>query len=93
MEVRFAWLEVLVAHMATRMKSNAFEYRKAKEKWPIFGSDVNLIYFCGAKFSKLMALNEYILNVSRSHVDGNHVGGFNSIKMFSMATLMTRVNV
>jgi hypothetical protein len=66
---------------------------KRLEKWPIFGSNVNLIYFYGAKFSRLMALNEYIPNVSRIHVDGNHVGVFNSIKMFSMATLMTRVNV
>jgi hypothetical protein len=40
-----------------------------------------------------MTLNEYIPDLSRNHVDGNHVGVFNSIKMFSMATLMTGVNV
>ncbi len=49
--------------------------------------------FCGANFSRLMTLNEYIPDLSRNHVDGNHVGVFNSIKMFSMATLMTGVNV
>jgi hypothetical protein len=39
-----------------------------------------------------MAPSEDMLDVSRNHDDGNHIGVLNSIKMFSTSTLMTRAN-
>ncbi len=44
-------------------------------------------------FYGLMAMNKNMLDVSRGHDDGNHIGAINSIKMFFMAILMTRATV
>jgi hypothetical protein len=38
-----------------------------------------------------MAPSEDMLDVSRNHDDGNHIGVPNLVKMFSTSTLMTRV--
>jgi hypothetical protein len=40
-----------------------------------------------------MASNEDMLDVSKNHNDGNHIGVPTSIKMFSTSALVTRANV
>ncbi len=74
---------------------NAFGLKKAKDKkyanffvW-MLTQDI----FKETTFYGLMAMNKNMLDVSRGHDDGNHIGAINSIKMFFMAILMTRATV
>jgi hypothetical protein len=74
---------------------NAFGLKNAKDKkyanffvWMLTQDIFKEMIFYG-----LMALNKGMLDVSRGHDDGNHIGAINSIEMFFMATLMTRANV
>jgi hypothetical protein len=80
MEARFARLEALVTSMETLVKSTTFGSRKAKDQkdGQSYGSDVDLRFFCGVNFSRLVAPNETMPHMPRDHEpwaidDGNHV--------------------
>lgn len=66
MKAIFAQFEALVTSMVVYVKSNAFQFGKAKdqEDTPFFSSNVNPSYFCGVGFSCLLTSNEAMLNVS-----------------------------
>ncbi len=79
------------------MKSTAFGPGKAKFKknGQSYGSNVDLRFFCGANFSKSMALNEMMRHMSRDHEswvtnDGNHVMVPNPNEMISIVALVTK---
>jgi hypothetical protein len=55
--------------------------------------DVDRKYFYGVDFLELMTFNKDMLDVSKCHDDGKHIGVPNSVKMFSITTPMTRINV
>jgi hypothetical protein len=55
--------------------------------------DSNPRYFCGGDFSRSMAPNEDMLDVLRSHDDGDHIEVPNLVKMFSIVALVIRANV
>jgi hypothetical protein len=51
-------------------------------------------FFCGASFSRLVALNDMMLHMSRDHEswatnDGNHVMVLNPNEMISIVALVT----
>jgi hypothetical protein len=58
MEVGFVRLEALVTSMMTKVKSNTFESRKAKD-WEYdqsYGSNVDLRILCGNLYTSLVIL-------------------------------------
>lgn len=82
-EARFIGLETLITKIIAHVKSRL---GKVKD-W-----DVDPIYFCGVDFFELVTFNKHMLDVSKCHDDGKHIGVLNSIKMFSIIALMTRIN-
>jgi hypothetical protein len=99
MEARFAQLEGLVTSMVTQVKYITSEARKAKDQKynQSYGLNVNQGFFCGASFSRSMALDDTMPHMSRDHGswvtnDGDHVMVPNPSEMISIATLVTRAN-
>jgi hypothetical protein len=82
-EARFIGLETLVTSITSHVK-----YRLGKVK----DRDVDQRYFYGVKFLELMTFNKDMLDVSRCHDDGKHIGVLNSVKMFLIIAPMTRIN-
>ncbi len=55
-------------------------------------SDVDPRYFCGVDFLELVTFNKDMLDVSKCHDVGKHIGVPYLVKMFLITTLMTRIN-
>jgi hypothetical protein len=86
--------------MVAHMKSTASRPRKVKdwEDGQSYGLNVDLGFFCGVGFSRLVASNEMMPHMPKDHEswwvvdDGNHVMVPNLSEMISINALVTRVS-
>ncbi len=92
MEAKFAQLEALVISMVAHVKSTASRLGKVKDRedGQSYGLNVDLGFFCGVGFSRLVTPNEMMPHMLKNHEswwvvdDGNHAMVPNFSEMISI---------